>query len=136
MPESNPLKSSTHGRCLSGDLPSDQDPLVHIEDLCSQANLKSAVFQIFGSVKHATIGVYDQQQQVYVTHREVHATEILSLKGQISQSNGKFRIRAWVGLADKQGQVCGGRLFTTTCIYQGAYIIEELMTSDNSPPIV
>lgn len=85
-----------------------------------------ATFSVIGAVSSATIGAYDQKQQVYVTSKEEAPLEIVSCIGNVSLKDGKPFIHAHILLADEQGKTIGGHLFSETIIYAGEINLQEL----------
>ena len=107
-------------------LPSGGDLIPSITKICREKRIVTAVFSVIGSVTSATVGVYDQKQQVFVTHLEKEATEILSCIGTVSQPNGSYRVKAKIILANQNGQVTGGHLFSKTIVSEAELDIQGL----------
>ena len=120
------------GRLLMGNLPHGKDIFASIEVLCRAASLRTAAFSVRGVVLSYTIGAYDPQQQVYVTTSESSPREIISCSGSVSSRNGGVQISAHIVLADDQGAVTGGRLFSDTQIFSGEIQLQECI----GPPAV
>ncbi len=52
------------GRRFAGRLPHNRDLIKVIEDFCNKKAIQMATFSMIGAVSSATIGAYDQKQQV------------------------------------------------------------------------
>ncbi len=115
-----------HGRLFAGRLPYGGDLINIIEKFCKKALIRMATFSVIGAVSSATIGAYDQKQQVYVTFKEESSLEIVSCIGNVSLKEGKPFIHAHILLADEQGKTIGGHLFSETIIYAGEINLQEL----------
>ena len=115
-----------HGRLFVGRLPQGKDLILSIEKFCEDASIQMAIFSVIGAVSSATIGAYDQKQQVYVTFKEEAPLEIVSCIGNVSLKDGKPFIHAHILLADEQGKTIGGHLFSETIIYAGEINLQEL----------
>ena len=85
-----------------------------------------ATFSAIGAVTSVTLGVYDQKQQVYVTHAKEAPLEIVNCKGNISLKDGLPVVHAHILLADMHGKTIGGHLFSETIIYAGEIDLLEL----------
>ena len=109
-----------------GRLPQGGDLINSIEEFCKKALVQMATFSVIGAVSSATIGAYDQKQQVYVTFKEEAPLEIVSCIGNVSLKDGKPFIHAHILLADEQGKTIGGHLFSETIIYAGEINLQEL----------
>jgi len=114
------------GRIFIGRLPHGGDLINSIEEFCKKALVQMATFSVIGAVSSATIGAYDQKQQVYVTFKEEAPLEIVSCIGNVSLKDGKPFIHAHILLADEQGKTIGGHLFSETIIYAGEINLQEL----------
>ena len=114
------------GRIFVGRLPHGEDLINSIEEFCKKALIQMATFSVIGAVSSATIGAYDQKQQVYVTSKEEAPLEIVSCIGNVSLKDGKPFIHAHILLADEQGKTIGGHLFSETIIYAGEINLQEL----------
>ncbi|NQT10777.1 MAG: DNA-binding protein [Desulfobacteraceae bacterium] len=114
------------GRLFVGRLPHGKDLILSVEEFCEDASIQMATFSVIGAVSSATIGAYDQKQQVYVTFKEEAPLEIVSCIGNISLKDGKPFIHAHILLADEQGKTIGGHLFSETIIYAGEINLQEL----------
>ncbi|GBC63148.1 DUF296 domain-containing protein [Desulfonema ishimotonii] len=115
----------TPGRCFLGQLPKQADLITSLERLCADAGIRTAAFSVMGSVTSYTIGTYDPQQQVYVTFTETSPREIVSCRGNISLRNGNPVVSAHIILADQQGHVTAGHLFSETRVFAGEIEIRE-----------
>lgn len=105
------------GRIFLCRLPSGDDPSSVIADFCEKNGIQTATFTLSGVLSCVTLGIYDPQQQVYVTHTEETAMEILSCSGNVSLKNEKPCINAALVLADTTGRLLGGRLFSPARIF-------------------
>lgn len=108
-------------------IPSGSDLIDAIVSICRENSIETAVFSVIGSVVSATIGVYDQKQEVYVTQIEKAATEVVSCLGNVTQQGGSPRVRSKIILADIQGNIAGGHLFSPTIVANGEISIQELI---------
>ena len=115
------------GRCMLGRLPHGKDLLKTIEEFCAQNSIQTGVFSIIGSVMSATLGSYDQNQQVYVTFKKEEPLEIVNCTGNVSLKDGKVAVHAHAVLADMNGQTIGGHIFSETMVYAGEIYIQELL---------
>jgi predicted DNA-binding protein with PD1-like motif len=116
------------------DLPENSDIISFIKKTCFHKGIESASFTITGSVSFATIGVYDQKQQVYVTHIEKTASEILSCIGNVSPLKGDPNVTAKIILADQRGRLTGGHLFSETMVLHAELDIQELLGEPRRKP--
>ncbi|MFC1877294.1 PPC domain-containing DNA-binding protein [Thermodesulfobacteriota bacterium] len=89
--------------------------------------MKTAVFTVMGRIASATIGVYDQKQQVSVTHIEKTATEVVSCLGNVTQQDGSPVVTAKIILADMKGVTTAGHLFSQTIVTQAEMAIQEIL---------
>lgn len=90
-----------------------------------------ATFDLSGAVSKATYGVFDQQQQVFVTQTHSDDFEIVCCSGNIvlgqnDHQNG-FNIDGKILLADKDGNLSGGKLFSETITYAVEMDLTELI---------
>jgi len=107
-------------------LPAGKDILKNIEEICGTHTVQMAVFCIIGAVRSATLGVFDQKQQVYVTRKEENPFEIISCLGNISIQDGNPVAQAKIMLADEKNRVLGGHLFSDTLLFYGELYLEEI----------
>jgi predicted DNA-binding protein with PD1-like motif len=114
------------GRQLAGRLPHGRDLLKSIERMGEKSGIRMATFTLIGAVSSATIGAYDQTQQVYVTVKKEIPLEIVTCLGNISLKKGDPFVHAHVLLSDEAGNPFGGHLFSETIIYAGEIHIQEL----------
>ena len=121
------LKSYRSGQRYAGSLPAGADLAETIENICRTYSITTGVFSIIGMTDSATIGVYDHQQQVYVTHVEKEATEVLSCWGIVSLKDNAPCVTAKIILADQQGNLTGGHLFSKTIIRHAEIVLQELI---------
>ncbi len=115
------------GRIMLGRLPHGKDLLEAIEAFCADHCVEMGVFSIIGSVTSATLGSYDQNQQVYVTYKKEEALEIVHCTGNISLKGGKAAVHAHGVFADMDGNTIGGHVFSKTTVYAGEIYIKELL---------
>jgi predicted DNA-binding protein with PD1-like motif len=115
------------GRCMLGRLPHGSDLITTIEAFCVENSIQMAVFNVIGAVKSATLGSYDQNQQVYVTYKKEEALEIVNCTGNISLKGARVTVHAHAVLADIDGRTIGGRVFSETLVYAGEIYIRELL---------
>jgi len=119
------------GRRFVGRLPHGRDILAAIESFCRKQSISCGVFSMIGAVSSANIGAYDQGQQVYVTVKKDAPFEILHCGGNISTRDGEPFVHAHIVLADMDGNVTGGHLFSDTILFAGEIDIQELL----GPPL-
>lgn len=119
------------GRRFLGRLAHGTDILGAIEEFCVRHDIRSGVFSLIGAVSSATIGAYDQKQQVYVTVKEDRELEILACTGNISLKEDRPFVHAHIALADIHGATIGGHLFSDTPVFAGEIEIVELV---GTPP--
>lgn len=115
------------GRLLLGRLPYRNDLIAALEGFCADHSIQTAIFSIIGSVTSATLGSYDQNQQVYVTFNKVEPLEIVHCTGNVSLKNGKPAVHAHAVFADINGQTLGGHIFSETIVYAGEIYVQELL---------
>lgn len=120
------------GRRFVGRLPHGGDLSEVLEAFCARHHIEAAVFSLIGAVSKATLGTYDQSQQVYATFTAEGDLEILSCTGNISLKDGNPFVHAHVILAEEGGKTIGGHLFPGTIIFAGEAHIVEL----SGPPLV
>jgi predicted DNA-binding protein with PD1-like motif len=125
--EQGTQKKYQPGKHVVGPLPEQKDLIDAIEMVCRQNAIVRATFSVSGSVSSAMIGVFDQVQEVHVTHLENNATELLFCQGTFAATGGKPCVRAKVILADQQGQLTGGHLFSDTIIHDAEIDLQELL---------
>jgi predicted DNA-binding protein with PD1-like motif len=117
----------TLGRRFMADLPRQADLMEALEHFCRTYAVQAGVFSVIGALTSATIGAFDQKQQVYVTHQEVSHLEIVSCMGNISMENGQLCLKAHAMLADCEGHVTGGRLFSESPIFYAELDLQEFI---------
>ncbi len=115
------------GRLLLGRLPYRNDLIAALEGFCADHSIQTAIFSIIGSVTSATLGSYDQNQQVYVTFNKVEPLEIVHCTGNVSLRNGKPAVHAHAIFADINGHTLGGHIFSETIVYAGEIYVQELL---------
>src|SRR6056297_234544 len=107
MMETMTCREFTLGRWLMGRLPHGRDMVTAIEEYCTENDIQTAVFSAIGAVSSATLGAYDQKQQVYVTFKKTGNLEILSCLGNVSLKEGRPMAHAHVTLATEDGATVG-----------------------------
>ncbi len=117
------------GRRVLGRLPLGEDLVTAVEGFCADHSIRTAVFSIIGSVTSATLGSYDQKQQVYVTFKQDEPLEILHCTGNVSLKNDKPTVHAHGMFADMNGHTIGGHVFSETLAYAGEIYLQELLGS-------
>ena len=117
------------GRRFVGRLPHGKDLLASIKDFCTESSIQAATFSIIGAVSSATLGNFDQKQQVYVTFTERSPLDILVCAGNVSLNDQALFIHAHIVLGDERGKIIGGNLFSETIIYAGEIDLQELSGS-------
>ncbi len=110
-----------------GRLPHGKDLIASIEDFCIESSIQMATFSIIGAVSSATIGAYDQKQQVYVTYTENMPMEVVTCIGNVSLKDQAPVIHAHIVLGDERGKIIGGHLFSETVLYAGEMDLQELI---------
>lgn len=115
----------TPGRRLMGSLPANRDLVDTIVAFCRSQGIRQASFSVHGTVTQVTLGVFDPQQQVYVTAMESFAGEIVHCSGMISGDPAAPDVLARVAIADGAGNVIGGRLFSETLVLGAEIDIQE-----------
>ena len=122
----------TPGRRLVGRLPHGQDLITTIERFCLFNKVQMATITVNGAVSSATIGTFDQQQQVYVTTLVDKPLSIVACQGNVSIKDNHPFVHVSAVLSDTDGQVTGGRLFSETIIFAGDIDLQEL----TGPPLM
>lgn len=115
----------TLGRRFVGRLPHGKDLIISIEDFCKASSIQMATFSIIGAVTSATLGAYDQKQQVYATSTEEEPLEILSCTGNVSLLNQDPVVHAHIILGNLEGKTLGGHVFSETIIYAAEIDLQE-----------
>ncbi|HUV76486.1 MAG TPA: PPC domain-containing DNA-binding protein [Desulfobacterales bacterium] len=110
-----------------GRLPHGKDLIASIEDFCIESSIQMATFSVIGTVSSATIGVYDQKQQVYVTFTENMPMEVVTCVGNVSLKDQAPVIHTHIVLGDERGKIIGGHLFSETVLYAGEMDLQELV---------
>ena len=108
-------------------LPHGRDFVKSVEDFCLENAITVGVFSVIGAVMSATMGSYDQNQQVYVTFKKDEPLEIVHCTGNVSLKDGKVAVHAHGVFADMNGQTTGGHVFSETVVYAGEIYIQELL---------
>jgi predicted DNA-binding protein with PD1-like motif len=121
------VQSYRIGRCFFESIPTDSDLIDYIKTQCLNQSIQTAGFTVMGTVTFATIGVYDPKQQVYVTHVEKKATEVISCIGHLTRNEGKAQVAAKIILAGQQGELTGGHLFAPTLVQKAEIDLQELI---------
>ena len=118
-----------NGRILMGRLPMEGDLITNISALCRLNSVSMASFSINGNLLSATFGIYDQNQQVYVTEVVESPLEILSCYGTVSHDSEELSIFIQGAMADPDGQFIGGRIFSPTRAFMVEIILQEIIGS-------
>jgi hypothetical protein len=116
----------TLGRRFVGRLPHGKDLITSIEDFCKASSIKMATFSVIGAVSSATLGAYDQKQQVYATFTQDGPLEIVSCTGNVSLLDQDPVIHAHVVLGTLEGKTIAGHIFSETILYAGEIDLQEL----------
>ncbi|MBW2054506.1 MAG: DNA-binding protein [Deltaproteobacteria bacterium] len=114
------------GRHFVGRLPHGKDLVTSIEDFCKASSIQMATFSVIGAVSSATLGAYDQKQQVYATFTQEEPLEIVNCTGNISLLDENPVIHAHIILGNLEGNTIGGHLFSETTIYAAEIDLQEL----------
>jgi predicted DNA-binding protein with PD1-like motif len=114
------------GRKLLGRLPLGADLVTAVEQFCAENQITMAVFTIIGAVSSATLGAYDQNQQVYVTLKKQGHFEIVHCTGNVSLKDEKTFMHAHGVFADVDGKTFGGHVFSKTTVYAAEIFLREL----------
>jgi hypothetical protein len=109
-----------------GRLPHGKDLITSIEDFCKASSIKMATFSVIGAVSSATLGAYDQKQQVYATFTQEGPLEIVSCTGNVSLLDQDPVIHAHVVLGTLEGKTIAGHIFSETILYAGEIDLQEL----------
>ena len=116
----------TPGRRFVGRLPNGKDLITSIEDFCKASSIQMAAFSVIGAVSSATLGAYDQKQQVYATFTEEGPLEIVSCTGNVSLLDQDAVVHAHIILGNLEGKTIGGHVFSETIIYAAEIDLQEL----------
>ncbi len=116
----------TPGRRFVGRLPNGKDLITSIEDFCKASSIQMATFSVIGAVSSATLGAYDQKQQVYATFTEEGPLEIVSCTGNVSLLDQDAVVHAHIILGNLEGKTIGGHVFSETIIYAAEIDLQEL----------
>jgi uncharacterized protein len=116
----------TPGRRFLGRLAHGKDLIASIEEFCKASSIQTATFSVIGAVSFATLGAYDQKQQVYATFTQEEPLEIVNCTGNISLLDETPAIHAHMVLGNAEGKTMGGHVFSETIIYAGEIDLQEL----------
>jgi predicted DNA-binding protein with PD1-like motif len=114
------------GRRFVGRLPHGKDLITSIEDFCKASSIQMATFSVIGAVSSATLGAYDQKQQVYATFTQEEPLEIVSCTGNVSLLDQDSVVHAHIILGNLEGKTLGGHVFSETIIYAAEIDLQEL----------
>jgi len=114
------------GRRFLGRLPHGKDLITSIEDFCKASSIQMATFSVIGAVSSATLGAYDQKQQVYATFTQEEPHEIVSCTGNVSLLDENPVVHAHIVLGNLEGKTIGGHVFSETIIYAAEIDLQEL----------
>lgn len=120
------VRTFASGRRVRAQLTPGGDLLADLAAACRRAGLAAATLAVTGSVRSATIGTFDPDQQVYVTHRVEQPLELGACRGTADMAGGQPDLRVGVVLADAAGQVLAGRLFSPTIVFEAEAVFDEL----------
>jgi len=116
----------TLGRRFVGRLPHGKDLITSIEGFCKASSIQMATFSVIGAVSSATLGAYDQKQQVYATFTQEEPLEVVTCTGNISLMDENPVVHAHIVLANLEGKTIAGHLFSETILYAGEIDLQEL----------
>ena len=119
----------TPGRRLMGPLPDNRDLVDTISSVCRHHGISLATFSVQGNATRATLGVFDPQQQVYVTAVESFSSEIVHCSGTITGRPAAIEVLARIAIADEAGNLIGGRLFSETLVLGAEIHLQEWLGS-------
>lgn len=114
------------GRRFLGRLSHGKDLITSIEDFCKASSIQMATFSVIGAVSSATLGAYDQKQQVYATFTQEEPLEIVSCTGNVSLLDQDPVIHAHIVLGNLEGKTIAGHVFSETILYAGEIDLQEL----------
>jgi len=114
------------GRRFVGRLPHGKDLITSIEGFCKASSIQMATFSVIGAVSSATLGAYDQKQQVYATFTQEEPLEVVTCTGNISLMDENPVVHAHIVLANLEGKTIAGHLFSETILYAGEIDLQEL----------
>ena len=132
MTADTPNNGFTPGRIFLEALRPGEDLLTAIETLCAREAIKTATFTVWGALSSFTLGWYDPSQQVYATSHEKRNMQIASCAGTVSLVEEKPSAAASCVLADEEGQVFGGQLFSESIISAAELALQEI----TGPPVI
>lgn len=121
------LSEVKHGRRLVGPLMPGIDLISSVGNTCKKLSIQMACFSVWGAVTSFTIGTYDPTQQVFVTHCETAAREIVFCSGTVSIRGKQPSVDATIALSDDHGNITGGHLFSETIVLTGEIDIQEFI---------
>ena len=113
------------GRIFQGRFKQNDDLLDTLNKAFRRCGIQNGSFSVYGRVIHATIGIFDTAQQVYVTHKECSARQILSCNGHYKTRCKNGTLSARIILADENGVCTGGNVFINTLIEDGRFDLFE-----------
>lgn len=119
------------GRTLLIRLSDGEDLLGEIEAHCLRMKISTATFTVWGCVQGCTLGVYDADQQVFISFRHEGSFQLAGCNGTVSLENGRPAASASCVLVDRNGQTLGGRLFSETTLLGAEAVVTECI----GPPI-
>ena len=102
-----------------------------IARFCRTNQVQAAVFTVNGAVSSATLGTFDQQQQVYVTSVIDRPLSLVACQGNVTIKDNHPFVYVSAVMSDTDGRTTGGRLFSDTIIFAGELDFQEL----TGPPI-
>lgn len=97
-----------------------------ILDFAKAKKIKTASFDVIGSVADASLAYYDQSNREYQKVRFKKPMEIAGCWGNLSFKDGKPFAHAHAVLSDKTGRTYGGHLIKAT-VFAAEIHIQELL---------
>jgi predicted DNA-binding protein with PD1-like motif len=128
------LQAFQTGRRFLAPLTPGRDLLGELADFCRAAKLNAALLTVTGSVRSGTIGTFDPDQEVYVTHSVERPLEIAACHGTVTPGDDPPCLRAGIVLADATGQVLAGRLLSPTIVLMAEATLDEMVGEDSRVP--
>lgn len=119
------------GRRILGRLEPDADLIASLTRCCRNDKVATASVSVRGSVSRYTIGTFDPTQRVYVTRAADQPMELVVCCGLYTEGPAEAFFHAHMLLADGQGRVAAGRLFSETIVCAAEFDLQELL----GPPL-
>ncbi|MEI8390682.1 MAG: PPC domain-containing DNA-binding protein [bacterium] len=111
-----------------GRIPHDSDLLEQINNFCFENDINIGTVNIIGAVKHAKVGYYSQDKQIYRILEGENlkgGLEIVSCTGNISIKDAKPFAHIHIVLSNSEGKTFGGHLMPETIVYAGEFVIQK-----------